>query len=72
MFLDEVDKIMARSSMTRNRDVGGEGVQQSMLKMIEGTVVTVTNEQSRRSPKETVNIDTTNILFVGSGAFTGL
>merc|ERR1719266_732386 len=64
IFLDEVDKI---------RDVGGEGVQQGMLKMVEGTMVNVPEKNSARKTRgETVQVDTTNILFVSSGAFNGL
>jgi len=73
VFLDEVDKIGAVPGIHQLRDVGGEGVQQGMLKMLEGTVV---NVPERNSPSklrgETVQVDTTNILFVASGAYTGL
>ncbi|KAB7494532.1 ATP-dependent Clp protease ATP-binding subunit clpX-like, mitochondrial [Armadillidium nasatum] len=73
IFLDEVDKIGAVPGIHQLRDVGGEGVQQGMLKMLEGTVVNVPEKNSPRKLRgETVAVDTTNILFVGSGAFNGL
>ncbi|XP_050716257.1 ATP-dependent Clp protease ATP-binding subunit clpX-like, mitochondrial isoform X1 [Eriocheir sinensis] len=73
VFLDEVDKIGAVPGIHQLRDVGGEGVQQGMLKMLEGTVVNVPERNSPRKLRgETVQVDTTNILFVGSGAFNGL
>ncbi|SPP83693.1 ATP-dependent Clp protease ATP-binding subunit clpX-like, mitochondrial [Drosophila guanche] len=73
VFLDEVDKIGAVPGIHQLRDVGGEGVQQGMLKMLEGTVVNVPERNSPRKLRgETVQVDTTNILFVASGAYTGL
>ncbi|XP_068230252.1 ATP-dependent Clp protease ATP-binding subunit clpX-like, mitochondrial isoform X1 [Palaemon carinicauda] len=73
VFLDEVDKIGAVPGIHQLRDVGGEGVQQGMLKMLEGTVVNVPERNSPRKLRgETVQVDTTNILFVASGAFNGL
>ena len=73
VFLDEVDKIGAVPGIHQLRDVGGEGVQQGMLKMLEGTIVNVPEKNAPRKLRgETIQIDTTNILFVASGAYTGL
>merc|ERR1712038_1383234 len=73
IFLDEVDKIGAVPGIHQLRDVGGEGVQQGMLKMVEGTIVNVPEKNSARKTRgDTVQVDTTNILFVCSGAFNGL
>lgn len=72
VFLDEVDKISRVQSMHQLKDVGGEGVQQAMLKMLEGTVVNVAEKSSKRLRGETVQVDTTNILFIAAGAFNGL
>jgi ATP-dependent Clp protease ATP-binding subunit ClpX len=74
IFLDEVDKIARKGeSSTVARDVSGEGVQQALLKLIEGTKCKVPNQGGRRtSSSETIDIDTTNILFVVGGAFVGL
>lgn len=73
VFLDEVDKIGAVPGIHQLRDVGGEGVQQGMLKMLEGTMVQVPERNSPRKLRgETIQVDTTNILFVASGAFNGL
>ncbi|XP_011647474.1 ATP-dependent Clp protease ATP-binding subunit clpX-like, mitochondrial isoform X2 [Pogonomyrmex barbatus] len=73
VFLDEVDKIGAIPGIHQLRDVGGEGVQQGMLKMLEGTIVNVPERNSSRKLRgETLQVDTTNILFVASGAYSGL
>ncbi|KAL5964761.1 ATP-dependent Clp protease ATP-binding subunit clpX-like mitochondrial [Taenia solium] len=74
VFLDEVDKISSRAGLLHSiRDVGGEGVQQGMLKMLEGSLVSVPDGKGARKIRgESVQVDTTNILFIASGAFTGL
>lgn len=74
VFLDEIDKISRKSeSSTVSRDVSGEGVQQALLKLIEGTKCRISPQGSRRTPStDSVEIDTANILFIGGGAFVGL
>lgn len=74
VFLDEVDKISRRSeSASITRDVSGEGVQQALLKLVEGTKCRIVPQGGRKHPSgETVEIDTTNILFIAGGAFVGL
>jgi ATP-dependent Clp protease ATP-binding subunit ClpX len=74
IFIDEIDKIGRKSeSASLHRDVSGEGVQQALLKMVEGTKCRVTMNGSKKHPAlETVEIDTSNILFIAGGAFEGL
>ena len=74
VFLDEIDKISRKSeSATVTKDVSGEGVQQALLKLVEGTKCRIPASGSKKSnQQDTIEIDTTNILFVASGAFVGL
>ncbi|MGP4128151.1 MAG: ATP-dependent Clp protease ATP-binding subunit ClpX [Candidatus Carsonella ruddii] len=75
IYIDEIDKISKKTDYVSGKDVSGEGVQQSLLKLIEGVVLNITSlsdKKNQQQNSQNFNLDTTNILFIAGGAFSGI
>ncbi|BAF35104.1 ATP-dependent Clp protease ATP-binding subunit [Candidatus Carsonella ruddii PV] len=72
IYIDEIDKISKKTDFFSGKDVSGEGVQQSMLKLIEGITLSIPSLVEKKNSQQIFNIDTTNILFIVGGAFSGI